>query len=460
MKMKYNIIYLAPMIAGCALLFACEKLLKVEPENNVSDEGIIVDQSSAQNALNGAYRGAGNGLASSIVSWNSAADNIVSFQRQGTLIAYLQPSMVAGDRTGGYGYNNNYTAINRANSVIAGVNSLPDRVFSGNGKEAILAQAHALRALLYLNLTVTFGAVPIVTQPSTATNQNGIKQSSREEVFAQALSDLNHAETLFGSNSSITDRGRISLWAVYALKARLYLYTQQWELAEEYASKIIANSAAFGLTETPEEFFLTQKSRESIFEFVHSNSSRLPFRNYYLPSTMGGMQDYSVPPDLTNKLTDPDVGGNRVQLIFYGTAAQAYFVNEYAKTDGSSSIQTARLAEQYLIRAEARIKKPTPNRTGAIEDINVIKNRARVPLLSLSTTHSNTDLLLVIEDERRYELAFEGHRYFDIIRTGRAAEVFGIHEPRYLNPLFWVFPFPYSLVLMYDYDLEQNEAYR
>lgn len=456
MKINRYIIYLFLFV----VISCCNDLLEIEPENNISDQGIIVDQSSAQNALNGAYRGTAIGLASSIVSWNMAADNVVSFRDQGTLIAYLQPSVGAADRTSGYGYNANYTAINRVNAVIANVNTLPDSEFSGNSKSVILAQAYALRALSYMNLTVTFGAVPIVTQPSTATNQKGIKQSSREQVLTQALNDLNQAESLFGSDNAVSDKGRISLWAVYALKARLYLYTRQWEEAEAYASKIIANTSAFGLTDTPEGFFMTKKSRESIFEFVYSNASKLPFRNYYLPSTMGGLQDYSVPAELSNKLINPLIGGNRTQLIFYGSSAQTYFINEYSKADGSSSIQAARLAEQYLIRAEARIMKQIPDRKGAIEDINMIKARAAIPLLTASTSINNDELLLVVEDERRYELAFEGHRYFDIIRTERAPQVFGIHEPRYLNSGFWVFPFPYSLVLAYDSDLEQNEAYR
>ena len=441
-------------------LCSCNALLETEPENNVSDQGIVVDRLSAENALNGIYRGAAAGLAYSIVSWNVAADNIVPFREQGTIIAYLQPTIGSADRTGGYGYDGNYTAINRANALIANVNNLPDSEFAGNSKQTILAQAYALRALSYLNLTVTFGAVPIVTLPSTATNQHGIRQSPREAVFTHLMNDLNQAENLFGTDNTLNDRGRVSLWAVYALKARICLYTGQWEQAEAYASKIISNTASFGLTDTPAGYFLTKKSCESIFEFVYNNSSRLPFRNYYLPSTMGGLQDYSVPFELVNKLNDTEVGGNRNQLIFFGSAAQTYFVNEYAKTDGSSSIQTARLAEQYLIRAEARLKKSTPDRKGAIEDIDVIKKRATVPLLTASTALTNDELLLVIEDERRYEHAFEGHRYFDIVRTGRAPAVFGIHEPRYLDSRFWVFPFPYSLVLAYDSDLEQNEGYR
>jgi len=455
-------IYIPFFAAVLTCVTSCSDLLHTEPENNVFDEGIIVDYPSAERALNGAYHGAARGLASSIVSWNIAADNVVSFSNPNIIVAYLRASISTSDRTNGFGYDRNYTAINRSNFVITGVNVLPDDMFPGSSKHKILAQAYALRALAYLNLTITFGPVPIVTQPSTATNQNGIIQSPREQVFEQALTDLNRAEELFGSDYTVSDKGRLSVWAVYALKARLFLYTEQWERAEEYASKVIGNTSSFGLTEMPQGFFLTKKSHESIFEFVFSNSSRLPFFTYYLPSTMGGMQDYCVPSELAGKLNDPAVGGNRNQLMFRRTQAetdQIFFVNEYAKADGSSSIQTLRLAEQYLIRAEARLKKAAPDRNGAIEDIDRIKARATVPPLTVSTTLTNDDLLLVIEEERRYELAFEGHRYFDIIRTGRAPQVFGVHEPRYLNPLFWVHPFPY-MVLAYDSDLEQNEAYR
>ena len=452
----YPLPFIMLFITALGCLYSCSELLEIEPENNVSDRGIIVDRSSAEKALNGAYNGAARGLSSSTTSWNTAADNVVTYQRQGIIVAHLQAS------SGSSGYDANYTAINRLNSVIANVIAVSDSEFAGNSKEKILAQAYALRALSYINLTVTFGAVPVVTQPSTATNQNGIKQSPREQVFGQALTDLNQAETLFGSDNSISDRGCISLWAVYALKARLYLYTEQWEKAEEYASKVIENTNAFGLTATPEGFFRTKKSRESIFEYPFSNSNKLPFYTNYLPSTMGGRQDYVVSYDLANKLNDPAIGGNRRQLIFRETqdeTDQTYFVNEYALTDGSSSIQTARLAEQYLIRAEARLKKPIPDRNGAIADIDVIKARATVALLTASTVLTNEELLLVIEDERRYELAFEGHRYFDIIRTGRAPQVFGVHEPQYLDPRFWVFPFS-SSELDYDHDLEQNEAYK
>ena len=455
-------IYLAIIIVLVSTITSCDDLLETTPENYVSDQGVIVDQLSAEKALNGAYDGASTGLAYSIVTWNIAADNVKSFQGS-AIVAYLQPSVGSADRTNSFAYNVHYTAINRINSVIANVNALPDSKFTGNNKQKILAQAHLLRALGYISLTQTFGAVPIVVQPSTATNQTGIKQSSRELVFGQALDDLNQAEELFGTDQSISDRGRVSIWAVYALKARLYLYTEQWEKAEEFASKLLGNTSVFGLTDEPEGFFKTAKSKESIFEYPFSNADKLPFYTYYLPSTLGGLQDYQVVPDLANKLNNSNIGGKRKQLIFRRTndeTDQVWFVNEYSKTDGSSSIQVLRLGEQYLIRAEARLKKTSPDREGAIDDIDAIKTRANVSLLTHTTTKTNSELLLEIEDERRYELAFEGHRYFDVIRTGRAPEVFGVHEPRYLKPGFWVHPFPYSTVLAYDPDLEQNEAYK
>jgi hypothetical protein len=461
--MKKQIKFYSTILTALALVTAsCDSLLETAPETYVSDRGVIVDQLSAEKALNGAYDGASTGQAYSIVTWNVAADNVKSFQGA-AIVAYLQPSVGAADRTNGFAYNAHYTAINRINSVIASVNALPDDKFTGNNKPKILAQAHFLRALEYIGLTQTFGAVPVVTQPSTATNQTGIKQSSRALVFEQALNDLDEAERLFGTDQAISDKGRASIWAVYALKARLYLYTGQWEEAETFASKLIGNTSVFELTDEPEGFFKTAKSKESIFEYLFSNADKLPFYTYYLPSTLGGLQDYQVVPDLANKLNDPDVGGKRKQLIFRRTneeTDQVWFVNEYSKTDGSSSIQVLRLAEQYLIRAEARLKKASPNRDGAIDDIDVVRTRAGVPALTHATPKTNAELLLAIEDERRYEFAFEGHRYFDVIRTGRAAEVFGVHEPRYLNSGFWVHPFPYSTVLAYDSDLEQNEAYK
>ncbi|MBO7548156.1 MAG: RagB/SusD family nutrient uptake outer membrane protein, partial [Bacteroidales bacterium] len=113
------------------------------------------------------------------------------------------------------------------------------------------------------------------------------------------------------------------------------------------------------------------------------------------------------------------------------------------------------LAEQYLIRAEARLKAATPDIAGACADINVIRSRAGLPDTDLTDAAA---LLRLIEQERRYELAFEGHRFNDIVRTGRAAEVFGAYDPVFKDANYWVLPFPNNAILA-DEDLEQNPGY-
>ncbi|MGZ3910310.1 MAG: RagB/SusD family nutrient uptake outer membrane protein, partial [Flavisolibacter sp.] len=107
-----------------------------------------------------------------------------------------------------------------------------------------------------------------------------------------------------------------------------------------------------------------------------------------------------------------------------------------------------RLAEMYLIRAEARAHQN--NIQGGLDDLNVIRNRANAPLVSAATA---ADLLLAIENENRVEFAFEPHRWFDLIRTGRAAAVLGVTDARK-----YVFPIPTTEIVA-NPNLTQNPGY-
>jgi hypothetical protein len=96
-----------------------------------------------------------------------------------------------------------------------------------------------------------------------------------------------------------------------------------------------------------------------------------------------------------------------------------FSVNKYSGPDqGFNNITLFRLPEMYLIRAEARARQG--NLTGAAADVNVLRRRARAPELSVG---NQADMLTAIERERVYELAFEGHRWYDLVRTGRAGAV-------------------------------------
>jgi hypothetical protein len=124
---------------------------------------------------------------------------------------------------------------------------------------------------------------------------------------------------------------------------------------------------------------------------------------------------------------------------------------KYSKADGTDNVLLIRLAELYLIRAESRVRKATPNIPGAAADINVVRKRAG---LGPTTAATAADMLTAVLKERRVELAHEAHRWFDLRRTGLAASFFGISDAR---KVLW--PVPQQEVLNSGGVIVQNPGY-
>ena len=433
----------------CGIL-AATSCLDHTPLDTIPAEGVINNLKAAEVALVGAYDAAQDFEHRLVVTLNYAGDNVVLFAGQAVVVPQFKAAGTSGwDPTGGGGFSDYYNGINQANTVIK---YLPDVSGDEAKKNNLLAQAYFLRALAYFDLARTYGGVQIVLEPSESPdNGAGIRKSSYADVLRQVKADLTQAEGLF--DESLSTKAKASRWAAYALKARVCLYLEEWDTAADYAGRVI-DSGLFALTPEVSGFFETQLSSESIFELVFSSADRLPFFTYYLPSDKGGRLDYIPEPEFVNELLDPEKGGKRSQLI-YDKGDGVYVIAEYAKQDGSSSIQVLRLAEQYLIRAEARLHKAAPDTEGACADLNVIRRRAGLEDIVSDDTSA---LLRQVETERRYELAFDAHRFNDIVRTGRAAEVFGAYDPVFKNADYWVLPFPNNAVLA-DEDLDQNHGY-
>ena len=443
---KINILLLA---AGLFTI-SCERILETEPEANISDEAVIVDKKSAQAALVGAYDALQGQVGSNIVSLELAGDNVVNFNAQNRVVA---------DKTasgGGGGFSTYYVIINRANFILNKVPQLSDGLVPQADKNQILGEAYFLRGLSYFDLGKTYGGVQIVLDPATSANAHkGIRRSTLEQTYAQALTDLNKAEELL---SVTVNRNRANKFTAYALKARFYLYTKQWELAEEFAAKSI-NSNNFELVKPYSAFFTSKNTKESILEIAFSTADKSSFYTNWRSPEQGGRHDYIPERNFVGLLLDPNLGGSRKSLLFK-TPQDVYDLIQYGNQDGTSSIFVLRIAEQYLIRAEARVRKTIRDLQGAVQDLNRIKSRADVPELVYTPQLTANDLLLAIENERRFELPFEGHRFLDIVRTGRAAQVFGAINVNLKNPDFWVFPIPQSEIIT-DPDLagDQNKGY-
>ncbi len=452
----YKNLLLYLIITSGILMSACKKYLDVEPKESISSNNVISNRASAENALRGIY----NALASSNPNTNGTLPvtptNPVNYSYYGgaafTAIGYLNGDNVQytgsqtqiQDLTLHVVKSDNatitntwigiYTTINRANEVIAHVPVVNDPTFPVALKNQFVGEAYFIRALAYFDLARTFGGVPIITEPTIDATQNReIARSSLEATYQRVIQDLNIADSLLSNIVPAAGdlRFRANIKTVYALKARYYLYQSNWELAEQYASKVISD-ANYKLV-TPYSAFFANNARgttESVFELFYNGTTEINphFSSWQLPNN-GGTRQWAPSPAFIK--LDTTVGGGRSALIIQDKTSKLFVGNLYYRKPGADPAFVIRIAELFLIRAEARARQE--NLSGAAEDLNAIRKRAGLENTSAQTKE---EYLLAIENERRLEFAFEADRWFDLVRTGRAKEVLGIKEDfRLLMPI-------------------------
>ena len=429
---------------------SCKDLLDPQPVQQLADERAITDAASARAATLGAYDRVQNYYQ---LDWPTLgflpADNV---RFNGTLNQYLQldqNALSADNLLITETWTFIYQAVNAANNVIAGVPGISDPLLSAAEKNQLLGEGYFIRALAYFDLARGWGGVPLVLTPTRSKeNGQGTRRATLTATYDQVLADLTQAETLL---PDATTRNRAVKATARALRARLHLYRQQWPDAEAYATQVLSNSA-YTLV-TPYRAFSTAPflTSESVLEISYSNADPNTMWNNWFPSALGGQYNFQPVTAAIALLNDPAVGGGRSALLASTTinGAPAIYGNLYSRSaqrDDPSYV--LRVAELYLIRAEARARQG--KLTQALADLNAVRTRAGVPA---STAATAADLLLAIENERRVEFAFEADRWFDLVRTGRAAAVLGVTDQKK-----WVFPIPYN-DLVADPDLEQNPGY-
>lgn len=456
--MKRKHFFLIPVLSSLLLLGSCEKFLDVEPKENTSDDVTIVDEPSARTAVRGLY----NQLASNGYYGYSfqtlgffSSDNI-EYTGSQTVNKQLTNHDVKSDLAVlATSWSAIYNTINRSNNIIAKLPDLPlTTTFTEEVRNGLLGEAYFVRALSYFDLVRTWGGVQLVLEPTaTANNKQSIPRSSVQETYAQVLADLVQAETLLPNT---INRIRATKNTVWALRARYHLYQKEWALAEEYAGKLIDDVSNYELVAPYSAFFGNNAlaSRESILELYYSNTVTNNQASQWLPTTKGGVGWIKPSPQIVSLLNDPAIGGNRNSLLLSAiiNGVENWYGNLYYRIVSSGGTDPAfliRFSELYLIRAEARAQ--LDNTEGAAADLNAVRARAALP-----DTEANTKegLLLAIEEENRVEFALENHRWYDLLRTGRAATVLGIEDPNKL-----LLPIPFSETLIDPVNLPQNPGY-
>lgn len=452
-KNLYTTAFKALLLSSALFFNSCEDaILNLNPEQSISDATAIVDKKSAEAALVGAYDKlqAGNYYGSEFQAAIYLSGGDVNWT--GSLNYYRQfnnHSYQADHTTINSTWYAIYATLNSANQVIDKVGALQSADLTEAEKNRIVGEAYFIRALSLFDLGRTWGNVPIITKATvTANDFDGVKQSKQADVYKQVIADLEKALTLLPEK---VDRNRATKNTVRALLARVYLYAENWAKAEEYASLLIAD-ANYQLVDYP-TFFQSKATKESIFELLYTTADKNGHSLLWLTSAEGGRREWAPAESIVTLLADPTVGGTRKALYkdqSTATNPKFYVGILYWRTTGDDPAYILRISEQYLIRAEARVKKATPDLTGALADLNAVRLRAKIPA---STANTVADLTLAIENERHVEFPFEPHRWFDLVRTKRAGTVLGVTDPNK-----WIFPIPYN-DLAADKDLVQNTGY-
>jgi hypothetical protein len=429
---------------------ACKKFLDLSPKNDIGESEALNSKDRIQRALTGAYSRLQDqnyyGFEWMNAIWLSD-DNTTAFSAGTTDLQFDTHDILASSNTMEICWGTMYEAINAANNVIDAVDKVNDPSFTDEEKKDISGQAYFIRGLVYFDMVRTWGGVPLILKPTRGFDSSSNKaRSTAQQVYAQVLDDLNQAETRLPET---LNRNIATKKSAQALKARLYLYLQDWANAEVYASKLIEDQTDYSLVDPYDQLITVKNNKENIFELNYTPNDGNPLASLFFPPGLGGSYRIGPTQEIVNLLEQPSVAGKRNVLIssynneVYGNRYRAVSSNEQ-----DDDVAILGLAEMYLIRSEARAHlQKIPD---GLADLNTIRERAQV---ADAIANTSDELLLLIEKERRIEFAFEPQRWFDLIRTGRASAVLGVTDPKK-----YVFPIPTSEIVA-NKRLIQNDGY-
>jgi starch-binding outer membrane protein, SusD/RagB family len=467
-KLKYT-------IHAFALLFlatSCsDEFLELEPKGTALESNYYKDETEAYSGLVAVYDILGKqsgGFENMVCMMNAGSDDHYAGgggATDGTGIQSFSDYSISPVTIPGSFWNNFYQGIFRANTLLV---KLPNVPMNDALKVRFTAETKALRAYYYFELVRLFKNIPLITAPIPTNEIYNIVQAKPEEVYAQIEKDLKEAIPNLPTTitNPATEAGRFSKGSVKALLGKVYLYQGKNALAATELAEVNGTpggTSPFGyklLANYSDLWIISNKfNSESIIEVSHTSKSNASWGNWGSGSDEGnsinvmvGPRDYEkkvstapdyaagwsfnpVTVDLYNALkTDPRFSSTIVDmkdltaqgLVKYKPGYQdtGYFIKKFMPTTADvttgggdavlnykQNVYVMRLADTYLMEAEA-LGGTGPRAQALLDAV-----RARVGLPSVPVS------LNAIMAERRLELACEGHRWFDLVRTGRAAAV-------------------------------------
>lgn len=452
-SIKYTSIFSFFLLLG---ITSCDNALDVDlPSNQLSSESVYASEPTAEAAVNGIYQSMVADFFYNRVHTvlGETADELVP--RTGIANIYSSNEIPETDGTINTNWGELYKTIYNANNVIEGLTKSTS-INAVKSKQWI-AEAKFLRAYSYFYLTNLWGNVPLVLTTDVDVSAL-LPQSSQETVYAQILLDLTDASKDLPADYKNYDQERIraTKWAAEALLARVNLYLERWNEASTHASAVINETGTYGLitglTDTNSPFIADNK--ESILQIPYFNVD-YTYEGSSVFTTAGTLllrKGNALFETGDARKTNWTIDINDRLGVFLGIAPRKY-QNDFGDSPSERST-LLRLAELYLIRAEARVK--SNDITGAQQDINAIRNRA---LLDNTTVTNPNQLLDLIALERQREFFAEnGHRWLDLKRTGKLDETLSVLSDKIWKSTDNLYPIPEPAIRSNPF-LNQNSGY-
>jgi starch-binding outer membrane protein, SusD/RagB family len=432
------------IIAATFILSSCEKYVDIDkaPSQLLISDAFKADATATSAVLTLYSEGATtNCLAYFSFLGGITSDEMIYTQSSEPSFTEFQQTVVSINNSDvlNYLWYNPYIVIARSNVAINGLTA--STTMSAAVKKQLLGECKFFRAFFYFNLVNYFGKVPLALSGDPLVDSY-LPRSSTDSVWAQIISDLKDAQNLLPTAYVGTLRTRVNQYTATALLARAYLYTKDYAKAAVEASKVIeATDITYGMPD-PTTAFLNS-SNEVIFQIAPTTAwSNLPFLGTFYIS----YGEFALSPSMTASF---ETGDQRKTAWTKDSV-----INKYKMAGGEYNI-VLRLAEQYLIRAEARAQQNT-NISGAQSDLDAVRLRAGLTNTSATT---QSDLLTAIAQERKVELFGEySHRWFDLKRTDKADAVLGTLKSATWKPTAVLMPIPASEIIK-NGALTQNDGY-
>lgn len=483
MRKKINSLYVS--LAVCLLFFSgCKKMLEVSPPiDSLTTPELFTSNVQAEWAVAGIYSTMINGLDSRTETRQAAlkyfaagassifgafsADELAPGTQQNITQFYAAQNKLTLSNSGNTGliWESAYKTVYDATAALEGLEASTSVFLTDSVKKQLIGEALVLRAFSYFYLVNFFGDLPLVlTTDFKKTMANS--RSPVAKIYDQIKADLVRARPLLSSDFSVgkNERVRVNRWVAEALLARVYLYTGEYQLAINSSTELINQTGMFTIDQDLSNVFKST-SREAIFQlratnentnFVNSTPESLILSNPTAIIGLGNVHFYQISNELMNAFETNDKRKSTwIQTVSSGTIAAKHKYNVQ-----NAYYTVIRLAEMYLIRAEATVLLTPAAKNNAVEDLNVLRRRADVTELD-DQLLSAEQVKEAVAQERRTELFLEwAHRWFDLKRTGKASAVLSAmpNKQPWYGDYQLLYPIPESEIRL-NGQLTQNPEY-